>query len=528
MSILTTKSYSFYCDNLNIIKYDLLYNKAIDLRTFKNQISKEVCKNPIYFFNISKIDWINHFRCRIDSCNNQDISNAISDSFVAYENKISAFKRNCKTKIQKEINIEYYKVNKKNNKKGDVKSSNIIYKETELTKVITYLIKYYYDGLIDYIKENNNNVLRGKVLYYIDKYGDRLLKFIKEKQNNILKKLVEYPIEFESLTFTSCTEQKGNIINKNKNQLSLYNTFITLSGQNTEDGKIHIPTKYSRKFHGDLQRYYKEPNKKNQRNVSYKICFEKNRIRIILSINKYFNPVKYKNLYYGIDINVKHNLFADKYGNFIDYDRELLDDYIKYLKEIDNKKSNKVKGSKLSKKDKTKLTLFNRKIDDMLKRKCNILVKQTKMLGKNHIVLEDLGVFGKSFSKSEEYDGFKYSRLVRLLNLSSIKKIVKSIGDKKGMQVSFVQPYYTSQTCECCGTITRENRKLQEYFECISCGHKSNADTHSASIIEDRMFVDVLRQSLMTENSGLYEPKKLSKSKIKDILVGCYDINQKE
>lgn len=528
MSILTTKSYSFYCDNLNITKYDMLYNKAIDLRIFKNQISIDVCKDPIKFFNISKFEWINYFRTRIDSCNNQDISYAISDTFVAYENKITAFKRNSKAKIQKNLKVEYYKVNTKNNKKGEIKSREIIFKETELTKVVTYLVKYYHEGLIDYLRENNDNVLRNKVLYYVDKYGDRLLSFIKEKQKNLLKKLTKYPIEFESLTFTSCTEQKGNIINKNKNQSSIYNTFITLSGQNTKDGKIYIPTKYSRKFHGDLQRYYKEPNKKNQRNVSYKICFEKNRIRIILSINKHINPVKYKNKYYGIDTNVKHNLFADKYGNFIDYDRDLFDDYVQFLKQIDNKKSNKPKVSKLSIKDKAKLTSFNRKITDMLKRKSSMLVKQTKMLGKNHLILEDLGVFGKSFAKSEEYEGFKYSRLVKLLNLSSIKNIVKSIGDKKNIQVTFIQPYYTSQTCECCGIITRENRKVQEEFECISCGHKSNADTHSASIIEDRLVIDVLRQSLMTENNGLYNPKKLSKSKIKDILVECYDINQRE
>jgi putative transposase len=122
----------------------------------------------------------------------------------------------------------------------------------------------------------------------------------------------------------------------------------------------------------------------------------------------------------------------------------------------------------------------------------------------------------------------KYSRLVKLLNLSSIKDIVKSIGDKNSIQVTFIQPYYTSLTCECCGSITRENRKVQEEFECISCGHKSNADTHSASMIEDRMVVDVLRHSLMIEDKGLYKPRRLSKTKIKSILEECYDINQNE
>ena len=526
MSVLTTKSYSFYCDNLNITKYDLLYKKAIDIRDFKNQISKEVCKNPVFYFNMTNIDWINHFRCRIDSCNNQDISNAISDVYTAYENKITAFKRNSKLKIQKDLKVEYYKVNTKNNKKGDIKSTEITFKETELTKITSYLVKFYHDGLIDYLKENSSdNPLRLKVLEYLDKYGDRLLNFVINKQSNLIKQLTKHPIEFTSLTFTSCTEQSMNIINKNKNQNSIYNAFISLSGQNTEDGKIHIPTKYSRKFHGDLNRYYKEPNKKNQRNISYKICFEEDKIRIILTLNKYINPVKYKDDYYGIDVNVKHNLFADKYGNTIDYDRDLFDDYVKFLKELDEKKSRKEKNSKLSKDDQKKLNSLKNKITDMLKRKSSMLVKQTKELGKNHLVLEDLGNFGKSFAKSDEFEGFKYSRLVKLLNLSSIKDIIKSIGDKNNIQVTFVHSYYTSQSCSC-GCITRENRKVQEEFECISCGLRANADTHSASMIEERMFLDVLRDSLMTNKNGLYSPKKLSKSKIKNILEECYDINR--
>jgi putative transposase len=528
MSQQIQKSYSFYCDNLNIGKYDLLYQKGIQLREFKNSISSEVCSNPIYFFNLSKFDWINYFRTKLDYCNNQDISNAISDTFVAYENKITAFKRNSVAKIQKELKCNYYKVNTKNNKKGDLKDKQIIFRESRLTKVASYLVKYFHDGLINYLRENNNTELRNDVLYYIDKYQDRLLNLVKFKQNNILNKLTKHPITFSSLSYTSCTEQKINIINKNKNQNSIYNCFISLSGQKTEDGKIHIPIKYSRKYHGDLKEYYKEPNKKGQRVISYKICFKENKVRIILSVSKFVNEAKYKTEYYCIDTNVKHNLFADKYGNNIDYDRELFNDYVLFLKELDNRKSRKEKNSKLSNKDKVKLSKFKIKITDMLKRKSSLLVKQTKSLSKNHLVLEDLGVFGKSFAKSDEYEGFKYSRLVKLLNLSSIKDIVKSIGDKNSIQVTFIQPYYTSQTCECCGSITRENRKVQEEFECISCGHKSNADTHSASIIEERMHLDVLRNSLMIENRGLYKPRKLSKSKIKDILVECYDIKQEE
>ena len=51
-------------------------------------------------------------------------------------------------------------------------------------------------------------------------------------------------------------------------------------------------------------------------------------------------------------------------------------------------------------------------IKNMLKEKCNELVKYLKGTGKDHLVIEDLGQFAKSFSRSDEFDGFKYSRMV--------------------------------------------------------------------------------------------------------------------
>jgi len=39
---------------------------------------------------------------------------------------------------------------------------------------------------------------------------------------------------------------------------------------------------------------------------------------------------------------------------------------------------------------------------------------------------------------------------------------------------------YTSQTCSCCGSISRHHRKSQAVFECSDCGHSANADTNAA------------------------------------------------
>lgn len=43
-----------------------------------------------------------------------------------------------------------------------------------------------------------------------------------------------------------------------------------------------------------------------------------------------------------------------------------------------------------------------------------------------------------------------------------------------------VDPKYTSQTCPDCGFVSRENRKTQADFVCMSCGYSDNADHNGA------------------------------------------------
>ncbi len=39
-----------------------------------------------------------------------------------------------------------------------------------------------------------------------------------------------------------------------------------------------------------------------------------------------------------------------------------------------------------------------------------------------------------------------------------------------------VDPKNTSRTCPCCGHASKENRKTQALFACVSCGYGNNAD----------------------------------------------------
>ena len=157
----------------------------------------------------------------------------------------------------------------------------------------------------------------------------------------------------------------------------------------------------------------------------------------------------------------------------------------------------------------------------MLKRKANLLVEQAIYLNKNHIIMEDLGEFARSFTKSEEFLGFKYSRLIKLLNIADLKNIVTSIANKRGINVSFIHAPFTSQSCKC-GHISKNNRTNQEIFKCTECDCCMNADQHSAIMITDRVRVDVLRELMLVKVDNHFVPKRMSRNKIKSILYDYY------
>ena len=526
--MIVTKSYSFYNDNLNIGKYDLLYKKAVELRDFKNQISEIVCSDFSTFANMSNFDWINHFRTRLPNCNNQDISHAISDVFVAYGNKIQQFQQNTSLKVQSKIQVAYYKRNGKTFKKGDVKTYEVKMKSTKLTKLMTYLVRYYNDGLLIYLKNNinedeNKKQMRLDVISLVEKYGERIITLVENIRSRLLTKLTQHPIEFKSLTFSSCNEIKNRILDWNTTRNTEHNAFITIGGQKTDDGKLEIPVKHSKYHHGNINDYDKEPNSKGQKTISYTCQLLKNKVRFVLTRKCEEKQITNKYEYYGVDVNVKHNLFSSSDGQEIDYDRDLFNDYLKFIKKLDSKLQKKTKEERiLSNKDESSKKKWMNRIKDLLKRKSSQLVKQAKEQGKDHIVMEELELMGKSYIRSQDLLGFKYSRLIRLLNLADLKHIVTSIANKNGLQVTFVQPHYTSQTCSC-GNVSKENRKTQEIFKCISCGSTENADTHSAKNIEDRLRVDVLRRKLLNFSNGLYSTKRIKKDTIKSILAECYD-----
>jgi IS605 OrfB family transposase len=528
------KSYSFYCKDLNKGKYDLLLKKAIELNDLKNQVSQEVCKDFQTFAEMGKYDWVKYFRSKIQWCNNQDVGCSIMDVYTAYENKIQKLKENLEFKSQLNIKYSYYKNNGKTYYKGEVRSAELIFGHTNFSKCLTFLARHWNDNLITWIESkikedpSSKTDLFREIIKLYKKYPERMKSLILSTRERLAKKLTEHPIQFKELTYRSCNELKDPLLNRNKNEHSLFGAVIVLGGQKTEDGRIEIPVKWNEKHHGEIKEYDKESNSKNRKTVPYTICFypTKQKIRIVLTRECADDVDVVGNVgYYGVDVNIKHNLFSDKFGSTIDYDRKLFNDYVLFLKEMDRKSTRKKDlnlDKELSLKDRFAQKKWQTRIKDMLKRKSRQLLEHMVSLGKNHIVLEDLSQFAKSFIRSDEFEGFKYSRLVRMLNLGSLKQIIKSIGTKMGIQVSFVPAQYTSQECPKCHHISRDNRKSQENFSCSECGFSASADQVSPKNIESRIAEDVLREKLLLFKDNMFQHKNLKNNQILAILYDHY------
>ena len=188
--------------------------------------------------------------------------------------------------------------------------------------------------------------------------------------------------------------------------------------------------------------------------------------------------------------------------------------------EIDKlKKQNK--EYEIGKRKRQKLDTLKTK---MVKSEQQLIANMCKMLqsqGVGHIVMEDLdNGFGKCYVKDKDNVDINYNRKVKFLGLSSLKQEVEHIARKYDIAVSTVQASYTSKMCPVCGCIEDENRPNQETFECIECGYKDNADFNAATNIKNRVLVTVLRESLLKQlDNGAFEPKKLKREKVKEVLL---------
>ena len=195
--------------------------------------------------------------------------------------------------------------------------------------------------------------------------------------------------------------------------------------------------------------------------------------------------------------------------------------YERYISRIQRTKDKRNLDKKPGKKVIRRIQKMNRISKAYADYKSSELVKYCKDNNIKHIVMEDLNLNSKNKYKLKK-DGINYRNIIKVLHLNDVKNVVKRIGNRENIMVSLVNPEYTSQTCQKCGHISRDNRQTQETFSCVSCKFEANADKNSAINIKNRVCVPELRDNFMeyAKTDNMFIGKKYIR---KDTYINLYN-----
>lgn len=510
----------FVSNNLTRHKYWELFAVAETIREHKNEISKFVCEHVFDYLDMSTLTFVKEMRSTHDTLPSSFDYQCYADVLTAYHNKFEAIRKKLTFEHVRYIRCEVYKRDTKKVKKGEYKKTKNKRKQTPLTVCLSYLARYGSPDTVQYIIDRLPNETPEKQKFYesilaeIEKFGfDRLFRLAMSKRSQAFNKYASKPIEFKSLSFRGRSRKK-TIIAYNKTYGSVINAFVSLSG--FERKSFDIPVKFAKDYHGSIHDYDNGTD-----SHEYIIKFNERRKQVTVILTKKddrYYPDAGDN-FVGIDVNVKHNMFTLSDGTTYDYDRQLLKDYAAAMKRVDELKAAN-KDYKPGKRRQWKIQTIAHKIVESEKQWIAVMCAEEQAKGTNHFVMEDLdGKFGKSYIKDKCNDNLNHNRIVSALHLSSLKNEVEHIARKYDIAVSTVHASYTSKMCPVCGCIEDENRPAQEEFSCIECGHENNADVNAAINIKNRVCEAVLRDKLLKQlDNGAFEPKKLKREKVKEVL----------
>ena len=182
--------------------------------------------------------------------------------------------------------------------------------------------------------------------------------------------------------------------------------------------------------------------------------------------------------------------------------------------------SRKVKFSNNWKKAKARVQRIHTRIANVRK---DFLHKASCQISQNHamIVIEDLQV--RNMSKSAKGNSEQHGKQVKQksgLNRSILdqgwaefRRQLEYKADWNGGFVMAVPPQYTSQTCPCCGHVSKDNRQTQAKFECVECGFEENADLVGAiNILARGQRVLACGEPVQSGRSGKQEPTEATQA----------------
>ena len=136
------------------------------------------------------------------------------------------------------------------------------------------------------------------------------------------------------------------------------------------------------------------------------------------------------------------------------------------------------------------------------------------------IALEDL----KAKNMSKKGKGSRKRGLNRSIQESSWGKLRDTLSYKAKLadvSVVLVDPRHTSQTCNKCTHVARENRESQAIFKCVSCGHFDNADVNAAKNILVRGLTSQTKYNGLEPSLGRGGDVRLERANSNEALIGA-------
>lgn len=177
-----------------------------------------------------------------------------------------------------------------------------------------------------------------------------------------------------------------------------------------------------------------------------------------------------------IDIGL-NNLITTNYGELLGVK------YLIKLKKFDLRINNLVKELKLKHGKHVKLKQFDEynklisRLSDYTKNEVNRIINKLYLKYRfKTINLEKLDFKNSNLSKT-------LNRLLHRFGLGAINNKLKSL-EYYGVKVNYIDSAYSSQTCNNCGYVDKNNRQKQEEFNCRCCGLKQHADVNAARTLD--------------------------------------------
>ena len=182
--------------------------------------------------------------------------------------------------------------------------------------------------------------------------------------------------------------------------------------------------------------------------------------------------------------------------------------------------SRKVKFSNNWKKAKARVQRMHSRIANARK---DFLHKASCQISQNHamIAIEDLQI--RNMSKSAKGNSEQHGKQVQQKSGLNRAILDQGWGEFRrqleykaawnGGFVVAVPPQYTSQTCPCCGHVSKDNRQTQAQFECVDCGFEENADVVGAiNILARGHRVLACGEPVLSDRSMKQEPAEATRA----------------